>query len=426
MFVMSPANDSALILRIANSGFSNGISPNTTKRFTGLPTLQRYDMVGTLGSIIPLLTYAPSNNSMANYAGFNAPIQFYGDVNVAGQLWQYGINASAILYSDTAFAALPNATTLFTKQVISPPSTPLVSLYVVTQTGTTGTPNSGLTTCTNNTTGASILLCTSATDLSPGQRISIGTDLNKQISYIDATNPSAVLVHMINSLSGTYSVATALTFFAPVLSSAITLPSSTSTTVNSQTCTLGSTCTIPFQTNGSGNTSQAGINLLTSTANSVGLTVTPTNSATNAEKFEVSGTYTGGYSASNINAGTIGASYLPAQYKIWSCQDGVGGGTAALATGTYATNQVCLNKSGVAWTITGSTCSVDAGTGTTVTITDGGGNNLLTSTLTCASGFATPVGPSSTTTIANGGYIKWTPNPDGTAKSITVIIYGTF
>jgi hypothetical protein len=75
----------------------------------------------------------------------------------------------------------------------------------------------------------------------------------------------------------------------------------TATTVNSQTCTLGLTCTIPFQTNGTGNTSQAGINLLTSTANSVGLTLTPTNSATNAEKFEITGgSYTG-------NAGTATA-----------------------------------------------------------------------------------------------------------------------
>ena len=85
--------------------------------------------------------------------------------------------------------------------------------------------------------------------------------------------------------------------------------SSASTTVNGQTCTLGSTCTIPFQTNSSGNTSQAGINLLTSTANSVGLTVTPTNSATNAETFEVTGTYSGGISSSQV---TTGLGYTPA------------------------------------------------------------------------------------------------------------------
>ena len=116
---------------------------------------------------------------------------------------------------------------------------------------------------------------------------------------------------------------------------------------------------------------------------------------------------------------------VPAQYKKWYCGDGVGGGTAALATGTYATNQICQNKDGVTWTITGATCSVDAGTGTTITITDGSGNNLLASTLTCASGFATAIAPGSTTTISSGGYIKWTPSPDGTANTITVEIYGT-
>lgn len=74
-----------------------------------------------------------------------------------------------------------------------------------------------------------------------------------------------------------------------------------STTVNGQTCTLGSTCTVPFQTNTVSNTSQAGINLLTSTANSVGLIVTPTNSATNQVKFEITGaSYTGNAATSTV------------------------------------------------------------------------------------------------------------------------------
>src|ERR1035438_8754890 len=73
------------------------------------------------------------------------------------------------------------------------------------------------------------------------------------------------------------------------------------TTVNGQTCTLGSPCTVPFQTNSVGNTSQSGINLLTSTANSVGLTVTPTNSGTNQEKFEITGgSYSGNAASASI------------------------------------------------------------------------------------------------------------------------------
>jgi hypothetical protein len=80
--------------------------------------------------------------------------------------------------------------------------------------------------------------------------------------------------------------------------------SNAATTVNGQTCTLGSTCTVPIQTNGSSNTSQAGINLSTSTTNSVGLTVTPTNSATNVEKFEITGSsYTGNAATATTASG---------------------------------------------------------------------------------------------------------------------------
>lgn len=115
------------------------------------------------------------------------------------------------------------------------------------------------------------------------------------------------------------------------------------TTVNSQTCTLGSTCTIPIQTNGSGNTSQAGVNLSTSTTNSVGLTVTPVNSATNVEKFEITGgAYTG--TASNLS------------------------GTPALPNGTTATTQTAKDNS----TKIATTAYVDAPvpltTGTSVTL----------------------------------------------------------
>lgn len=116
------------------------------------------------------------------------------------------------------------------------------------------------------------------------------------------------------------------------------------TTVNGQLCTLGSACTVPFQTNGVGNTSQAGINLLTSTANSVGLTITPVNSATNAEKFEITGaSYTGNAAtatlatsattSTNLAGGGIGA--IPYQ--------SAGGTTLFLTGNTAATDQVVVS-----------------------------------------------------------------------------------
>ena len=63
-------------------------------------------------------------------------------------------------------------------------------------------------------------------------------------------------------------------------------------TINGQTCTIGSSCTIPFQTNSTNNTSEAGLNLETSTTNTCGLTVTPTNSSSNIVKFEITGAST--------------------------------------------------------------------------------------------------------------------------------------
>lgn len=68
-----------------------------------------------------------------------------------------------------------------------------------------------------------------------------------------------------------------------------------STTVNGQGCSLGGTCTVPFTVNGSANTSQAGVNFLTSTVNAAGLTVTPSNPSTNSVKFEVTGSLTSTY-----------------------------------------------------------------------------------------------------------------------------------
>jgi hypothetical protein len=149
------------------------------------------------------------------------------DLNVA-QLFQYGIGASDFLYSDTSYAALPNGTTLFAGQILAPPSYwsgangKRYALDVVYQTGTTGTPNGGATNCTG-TGGTSVLTCSSATDLSIGQRISIGIDTNKIIRYVDATNPGAVLVNITSNLGSTYT-SQALTFSAPVLGPEIQLP----------------------------------------------------------------------------------------------------------------------------------------------------------------------------------------------------------
>jgi hypothetical protein len=241
-FVVSPANDAAVSLNILNGMFPSGTSANTTTRWVGIPALLRSDIDGANGWI-PLLSYAPSTNSNGGYHAFQTPISLTGDVNIS-QLWQDGIQASAFLDSDTAFAALPNGTTLYAGQILAPPgywkgaNGKRYALDVVYQTGTTGSPNSGATTCTG-TSGTAILTCSSANDLSVGQRLSIGTDQNKTISYVDATNPSGVLVLLSSNLASTYSTATALSFSAPVLGPEIQMPTKLSAAPTTLTWSQG-------------------------------------------------------------------------------------------------------------------------------------------------------------------------------------------
>jgi len=225
--VMSPANDTALNLSILNERMNNGIGYPV---LVGLPTLARYNLAGAAG-LIPLLTYAPSFNSMGFGGGvgqYAAPTQLLGDVNV-GQLWQYGIKASQFLYADTSFAALPNATTLSAGQILAPPAywnganSKRYALDVVYQAGTTGTPNGGNTTCTG-AVKTNTLTCSSATDLSVGQRISIGADTNKQISLVNAAVPTAVIITLTSKLASTYSTATPLSFSPPRLAYEMQLP----------------------------------------------------------------------------------------------------------------------------------------------------------------------------------------------------------
>jgi hypothetical protein len=229
--VMSPQNDTALTLSILDGQIA---SNSSNPRWVGIPSLIREDMQyapsGGSGGLIPSLFFAPSfsSSSTSSAQGVDAsPSQCLGDCNI-GQLWQYGINASAFLYSDTAYAALPNATTLYAGQVIAPPSYWLgqngkrYALDVVYQMGTTGTPNGGSTTC-STPGGTTVLTCTSATDLSVGEVVSIGSNTDREIQQINAANPGAVLVTLTGgNLSAVASGA--LTFYAPVLGPEIQLP----------------------------------------------------------------------------------------------------------------------------------------------------------------------------------------------------------
>jgi len=142
-----------LHLGMVNTAFFNGSGANTTRRFVGIPALVQDDMGGF--STESLLSYAPSYNSAGYIYDEPSPIQLIGDAEVS-QLWQHKVKASALLYSDTAYAALPNGTTLYAGQILAPPAYwngangSRYALDVVYQTGTTGVLNGGNTTCTNS------------------------------------------------------------------------------------------------------------------------------------------------------------------------------------------------------------------------------------------------------------------------------------
>jgi hypothetical protein len=121
---------------------------------------------------------------------------------------------------------------------------------------------------------------------------------------------------------------------------------------------------------------------------------------------------------------TNGAYTLPAQYKKWSCEPGMGDGLNAMAAGTYLQTE-CLNTSGVTWTITSIKCFSDNAGSSTLNATDGSSNALLTGAVTCSSSFAAGT-QGSTTTIANGGYVKFTFVADGTSKQATFVVSGTY
>jgi hypothetical protein len=185
---MYPSNDYALDIDVSNVDMGFGSGANAKSPFSGLPTLSRQ----AIGGIIPHLSYSPpriSSGLGGTYA--SRASQAIGDTQIGSQLYQDGIQASALLYSGTEFAALPNATTLEVGQVLAPPeywaSTTSMERYaidVVYQAGTTGAPNRGNTRCI--TTSSYQLSCTgvqasvTATSCS-GTSLTVTTSINEPV-----------------------------------------------------------------------------------------------------------------------------------------------------------------------------------------------------------------------------------------------------
>jgi hypothetical protein len=116
---------------------------------------------------------------------------------------------------------------------------------------------------------------------------------------------------------------------------------------------------------------------------------------------------------------------LPAQYKTWACEPGMGDGTNAITAATYH-QTTCYNQSGATWTITAINCYTDNAGSSTIAVSDGTNNLLNAATLTCSATPATGTVSSSHYTIASGGAIVFTFVADGTSKQSTWIVSGTY
>ena len=120
---------------------------------------------------------------------------------------------------------------------------------------------------------------------------------------------------------------------------------------------------------------------------------------------------------------TITADPASARYKTISCQPGLGDGANAITAGTYY-QSICYNDTGSTVTITGIKCYTDNSGSSTMNVTNGAGTALLTGAITCSSSWAVGT-QSATTTIAAGDYLKFTFAADGTTKQTTWVVTET-
>ena len=149
-----------------------------------------------------------------------------------------------------------------------------------------------------------------------------------------------------------------------------------------------------------------------------GLTTGPASGVTSSDIA----TYTG--TGGQIADGGTFASNIPAQYKIWSCQPGLGDGLNAITAGTYL-QSTCMNTTGVSVTITGLQCNTDNNGSSTLNAAGNTLGALLTGAVTCTSNFAAG-SQSANVTLTNGDYIKFTFVADGASKQSTWVITGTY
>jgi hypothetical protein len=225
-FVVSPALDSFFQINGKNLALPSSYS-NSWNNFQGMNYANLINFQGSDGIITDLNYALPITRLyMSGVGSLNGrnPHQIIGDLSI-NNLFMNGVPASPWLQTDAAFTALPNGTTLHLGDIIEVPavwkaSSPRYNLYSVVQEGTTGTLNSGSTTCTTGI--VNWLTVSSVTGLMLGQHINCGANTNMIIGNINASNPTAVLVYAVWSTSVGSPVT--LSYSAPVLSPEIQFP----------------------------------------------------------------------------------------------------------------------------------------------------------------------------------------------------------
>ena len=212
-----------------------------------------------------------------------------------------------------------------------------------------------------------------------------------------------------------------------------------STTVNGQTCTLGSTCTISVPA------AQVAANLANSSSTGVTgqLPIGQVGSAGLSASGGVAIASTGAISlsaipnsalanpATTVNGQTCTLGSTCTVPIIAPCSAQISNGSSAITAGTYTTafNGSCLNVFGATYTIShASVYSDNAGGSSTCTVTDSASNAVLSASTAAASAWLNNADANISgthNTVASGVWLNFSIVADGTSKKINCILTTT-